>query len=290
MLQVVANALATSAIYILVGLSFSLIYATSRFFNFAHAGYIVLPPYGAYFMAWNLSVPWPLAFALGTLAGVLIAVALDMLVFQRLITRQAPVTTPLLASLGLLVIIQAIIILVFGAASLSFGLGGSDVYDILGARLTGVQSLTIVAAIAGTALTWLFLHHSLAGKRIRAVGDNPELARAYGIDPAEVSLLTTGLGAALAGIAGCLSAADIGLNPSAGFQLLLGGVVAMIIGGVGSTAGLFLGAVLVASLQHGAQWWLSSAWDRLILFGVLILFLLLRPAGILGRPSRTASA
>ena len=287
--QLLANAIVTSAIYVLVGLSFSLIYTTSRFFNFAHAGYIVVAPYVAYFLARNLGAGWLLAFVTGAIAGALTAIALDAFIFQLLVGRQSPSTAPLLASLGLFVVIQATIALVFGAASLSFGLGEGSIYEVLGARLTGVQGATIIAAIVGAAMVWLFLQRSTRGKLIRAVGCDRELAIAYGIDPVKVSLMATGVGAAMAGIVGCLSAADIGLTPTAGFQLLLGGVVAMVIGGVGSTPGLLLGAILVAAVEHGAQWWFSSAWDRLILFGILLLFLLFRPAGILGRSSRAAS-
>lgn len=287
--QLLANVIATAALYILVGLSFSLIYSTSRFFNFAHAGYIVVAPYVAYFLAVDLSVSWPLAFGAGIAAGALIAFTLDAFVFQRLVGRQASSAAPLLASLGLFVIIQAGISLTFGAAALSFGLGESSVYELRGARVTGVQGGTIIAALAAVTAIWLFLRRSTAGKIVRAVGCDSNLAVVYGIDPVRASLMATCLGAVLAGIAGCLSAADTGLAPNAGFQLLLGGVVAMVIGGVGSTPGLVLGAILVAALEHGAQWWLSSAWERLILFGILLLFLIFRPAGLLGRSSRAAS-
>lgn len=290
MLQVVANATITAATYVIVGLSFALIYTTSRFFNFAHAGYIVLAPYLAYFLARDLGAGWPLAFSAGIIGGVLVAAALDALVFQRLIEGNAPPATPLLASLGLYVVIQAAISLAFGSASLSFGLGEGAIYEVLGVRLTGVQMLILAAAIASATAVWLYLRYSIGGKLIRAVGDDRELVLIRGASPTKASIVATALGATLAGVVGCLNAADTGLTPTAGFQLLLGGVVAMVIGGIGSTFGLLLGAVLVAALEHGVQWWFSSAWERLILFGILLLFLLIRPAGILGQPSRAGRA
>lgn len=290
MSQIIANAIVSTAMYVLVGLSFSLIYTTSRFFNFAHAGYIIAAPYLAYFLAITLGVGWPLALAVGVITGSVVAIALDALIFQPLIKRKAPASMALLASLGLYVAIEATISLVFGSASLSFGLSESSIVELAGARLTSVQILSIVAAVACAASIWVFLHCSTAGKLIRAVGDDRELVSISGADPMRASLAATGLGATIAGIAGSLNAADTGLTPAAGFPLLLGGVVAMVIGGIGSTSGLLLGAVLVAVLEHGAQWWISSAWERLILFGILLAFLLLRPEGILGEPSRAGSA
>ena len=124
------------------------------------------------------------------------------------------------------------------------------------------------------------------GKAMRAVANDPELANISGIDSNRVILLTFAIGSALAGIAGILVALDVDMTPTMGMNALMMGVVAVIIGGVGSIPGVALGALLRGTAQHLGVWEISSKWQDAIAFIILFIFLLLKPEGFLGKKAR----
>ena len=101
-------------------------------------------------------------------------------------------------------------------------------------------------------------------------------------------LLTFAVGSALAAVAAILNAYDTDMTPMMGFRALLAGIVAAIVGGIGSIAGAFLGGILVGLVQHGAAWVFPAQWQDTIVFAILILVLVARPQGLLGRPHRHA--
>jgi branched-chain amino acid transport system permease protein len=136
----------------------------------------------------------------------------------------------------------------------------------------------------------LILARSRIGKAIRAVADDPDLAGAYGLNSDFVILIASAIAAALAGIAAVLVSADSDMSPAMGFRILLMAMIAVVVGGVGSTGGIALGAITIALLQHLGAWWLSSRWQDAIAYAVLLVFLLLRPQGFLGRPLKRVTA
>jgi branched-chain amino acid transport system permease protein len=211
-------------------------------------------------------------------------------VFRPLRDRGATAATSLLASLGLYVVVQSLISLAFGAAALSLRSGeileGMSLFDV---RITVSQIWIAIAGVIGCSATWLLLQHTLTGKLIRAVGCDWELAHAYGCNRDRVVMWAFVIGSALAGLTGILVAYDTSLTPFMGFQLLLGGVVAVVIGGVGNIVGIALGAILLSTAQHLVNWWISSAWQDVLVFAIMVLFLLLRPQGFLGTAPRRGS-
>ena len=124
---------------------------------------------------------------------------------------------------------------------------------------------------------------------MRAVANNPELARISGIESDRVILSTFALGSALAGIAGILVALDVDMTPTMGMNALMMGVVAVIVGGVGSIPGVALAALLLGMAQHLGVWYISSQWQDAIAFVILLTFLLFRPEGFMGKRVKTAT-
>ena len=124
---------------------------------------------------------------------------------------------------------------------------------------------------------------SRIGRNIRAVASNPELSNVLGIHSDRVILWAFGIGSALAAVAGILIAFDTDMTPTMGFHWLLYGVVAMIIGGVGSNWGLAGGALLLATAQHLAAYYIGSQWMDAVAYIILILFLLVKPLGFSGK-------
>ncbi len=155
--------------------------------------------------------------------------------------------------------------------------------EVFRAFITDIQIINILVSIALFIITIYFLKYHKIGRNIRAVASNSELANIQGINSDKVILWSFGIGTALASVAGILVASDTGITPTMGFNLLLYGVVAMIIGGVGSTWGLIGGAFLLAAAQHLTAYYIDSKWMDAITYLILILFLIWKPLGFSGK-------
>ncbi len=155
-------------------------------------------------------------------------------------------------------------------------------YQIASAVITPIQILILsVSLILFTAL-WLIIDKTKMGKAIRAVADDPVGASVSGIYPERVILYAFGIGSVLAGMAGVLISLETNIEPMMGFSAILKGIIASIIGGIGSVPGAVLGGFLLGIVENLGIWKIQAGWKDTIAFAVLIIFLLLRPQGILG--------
>lgn len=286
-IQYVVNGVNAGATYALVALGFGLIFHVCGFFHFAHGGVYAVGAYAAYAMAhklgWSIWVAVPCAILVSSIAGGVI----NTTVYRPLQRIGASPLIMLIASLGLLIVIQNCLSLMFGDDTKSIRIGAvSEGYSFLGARITPNQVATILSVIVIFVAVGCLLSFSGFGKRVRAVANDPELASVFGVDSERVVLLTFALGSALAGLAAVLAAYDTDLTPVMGFKALLGAVVAVIVGGRGSLCGILLGGFLVGLAQHLVVWMWPSQWQDASVFVILIAFLLLRPQGFLGKPLR----
>jgi len=215
---------------------------------------------------------------------------IDSFIYRPLRHKGSSPLVLLLASLGIYIVLQNVISMVFGddAKTIRFGIVKEGI-NILGARITPVQITIIAVSLFLLLCCFFFLKYTKMGQAMRAVANNPELARISGIESDRVILSTFALGSALAGIAGILVALDVDMTPTMGMNALMMGVVAVIIGGVGSMPGIALGALLLGMAQHLGVWKISSQWQDAIAFVVLLMFLLFRPQGFLGKKIKKAT-
>jgi branched-subunit amino acid ABC-type transport system permease component len=151
------------------------------------------------------------------------------------------------------------------------------------AYITDIQIITIAVCLALFVACVFFMKYNRIGRNIRAVASNPELSNVVGIHSDRVILWAFAIGSALAAVAGILIALDTDMRPTMGFSWLLYGVVAMIIGGVGSNWGLVGGALLLATAQHLAAYYIGSQWMDAVAYIILILFLIVKPLGFSGK-------
>jgi branched-chain amino acid transport system permease protein len=282
--QIIINILLSGFIYLLLALSFTIIYYSTKFFHLAHAAIITL---GAYFtflfskqLDWSLWVAVPFAIIFATAIGMLIEIAL----YKPLRKRNATPLIFLITSLGVYIVLQNLISLTWGDDTKSIRTGEVKVgNEIFGAYITDIQIIIIVVSLVLFIGTLLFLKYTKTGKNIRAVSSNEELSNIFGINSNYIILWSFGIGSALAAVAGILVAFDTDMTPTMGFNLLLYGVVAMIIGGVGSIWGLVGGAFLLATAQHLGAYYIDSKWMDAIAYVILILFLIWKPLGFSGK-------
>lgn len=284
MIQILINILITFSIFILIAISFTLIYYPTKFFHLAHAVVITFGAYFTFLFSQQLGLSLWLSIPLSIIGATVIGVICEISVYKPLRKRNSTPLILLIASLGLYIVLQNVISMLWGDDTKSIRTGEVKVgNEIFGAYITDIQIIIIVVSIVLFIATLLFIKYTKIGKNMRAVSENEELSNIFGINSNKVILWSFGIGSAMAAVAGILVAFDTDMTPTMGFNLLLYGVVAMIIGGVGSVRGLIGGALLLATAQHLGAYYIDSKWMDAIAYIILILFLIWKPLGFSGR-------
>ena len=281
--QLLLNGIVAGSVYALVALGFALIYRTVRFFHFAHGAVYTLGAYIAYtFVVW-LHVNMVLAFFVVALISGVLGAALDRIVYQPLRREKAPNLVFLIVSIGAFIFIQNLVQLIYGAEIRILRTGNvEEGHRILSVVITDIQSIILAAALATMIILSLIVHRTKLGKAIRAVSDDAVAAAVVGINPERIILAAVFLGSALAGVAGALLALETNLQPTMGLTAILKGIVASIVGGIGSVPGAILGGLLLGVAENLGIWKIDSAWKDTISYVFLVGFLLARPGGVLG--------
>jgi branched-chain amino acid transport system permease protein len=265
-------------------------YQVVKYFNINHAIYITI---GAYY-AYTFYVVIKTQLYISILLAIIISMSISCVVWYFLCKNawQKPGSNPILIiiSIGVYIVLQNIISLVYGDNTNSIRKWPVVIgVDILGAIITPIRiaivlSCTILVTIAGC-----YLKYSEIGRAMRAVANDPELAKISGINSDKVILISFAIGSALAGAAGILMALDTDMTPTMGMNALMMGVVAMIIGGGKNIIGIVLGALLLSTAQNLGVWYVSSQWQDAIAFIILLVFLLFKPEGFFGNKIRKAT-
>jgi branched-chain amino acid transport system permease protein len=289
LLQLLATGLVVGSLYALCALGWGLIYGTTLHFHVAHGAVFSLAAYFAYVGQQLLHLPLLLAVLAAILAAAAAGLLIDLLLYQRLEQRGALRTSLFIASLGLLILTENLLAIVFTPDPMRLDIGALGTSLVLGpVFLTYLHVLTVILAAAGYLALVLFLKRSRWGQAIRAAASAPEMARTVGIDLRRIHLLTYAIGSALAAPAGILVAMDVGAEPFRGTRFVLVASVGVIMGGIGSIPGALLGGLFLGLLENVGIWQLPSEWQSAISFGVFLLFIVVRPRGLFGRPVQSA--
>jgi branched-chain amino acid transport system permease protein len=223
-----------------------------------------------------------LFFFASILAGIL-GIAIDRLVYLPLRTAKAPNLVFLIASFGVFIFLQNLIQLIYGAQILTLRTGPvKKGHQILGAVITDTQILILIVSILLSVVLWLFIQRAKLGKAMRAVADDPLAASVVGIYPEKTIFASFAIGSVLAGAAGILISLETNIEPTMGFSAILKGIIAAIIGGIGSIPGAVIGGFFLGIAENLGIWKIQAGWKDCIAFAILIVFLLLRPGGIWG--------
>jgi branched-chain amino acid transport system permease protein len=288
-LQLLATGLVVGSLYALCALGWGLIYGTTLHFHVAHGAVFTLAAYFAYAGQHHLGLPLVVAGALAVVAAAVVGLLIDLLLYQRLEARGAVRTTVFIASLGLLIVVENVVALVFGPDPLRMDVGAlATAIEIGPVFVTWLHVVTVGLALAGYVALMVFLTSTRAGRAVRAASSSPEMARTVGIDLGRIHLLTYALGSAVSAPAGILVAMDVGAEPYRGTQFVLLASVAVILGGIGSIPGALLGGVFVGLLENLGVWQIPSEWQSAISFGVFLVFIVVRPRGFFGRAVQSA--
>lgn len=281
-MQLVINIFLFTSILLLLSISFQLIYSTTKFFVLSLPAITTLSAY--FILLLNQFIPFfPINLFLSILLATTLGVLLEKFIYSPQRAKNNNSTSILISSLGVYIILQNLISLFYGDDIKSIRMDEVKVgHQILGAYITDIQIITIAISIILFIAVLLLLQKTSLGRQIRAVSNSPELCNIYGINSNRVILWTTAIGTALAAIVGILIALDVDMTPTFGFNYFLYGVVAMIIGGVGSYRGLVFGSLLLATAQHLAAYYIDTKWMDAMAYIILVLFLIWKPLGFSG--------
>jgi len=290
--QLIINGVIAGSIYALVALGFAIIYRTVKFFHFAHGVVYAVGAYIAYavFSCWFLVfseegnyLSWIAAVLAGVIGAAILGVLIDRLVYKPLRKHKAPNLVFLMASFGVFIFIQNLLQLIYGAQILTIRTGPvKEGRHFLGAVITDIQIMILIVSVSLCVALWLFIQKTKLGKAMRAVADDPMAASIVGINPESIILAAFAIGSALAGAAGILISLETNIEPTMGMNAILKGIIASIIGGIGSIPGAMLGGLFLGLAENLGIWKISAGWKDCIAFVILIVFLLLRPGGIMG--------
>lgn len=286
--QVILNGLMAGLTLGLVAVGFSLIYRTTRILHAAHAATYLAGAYTGILLIKHFHVPVAIAAIGAMLAAVALGVIVEVGVYRSLRKLNSSALIFLLSSLAVVVISQNVVGLTFGSEiQVSRSIEGS--FQIGGGRITAWQAISSGVSIILFFVSWGLLRFTYLGRKIRAIATDPDLAEIVGVGKDSTFLFTVCIGSALSGVAGFLIGYDTAITPNMTFRILLVGVTAAIVGGIGSIPGAMVGGILIGVTQHIGTWKLPTQWQDAIVFFVLILFLLFRPQGFWGVPIRKAA-
>jgi len=293
-LQLVVVGTIVGSVIGLGAMGLTLTYGILKFANFAHGDLLTLAMFLAFAVVSDLgwagpSMPW-FSFGWGMLGGVVVAVlglaafslAADRLVFRPLRSRGSAVITMAIASLGLAIMIRAVIQIAWGSGPLRYTTGINRANDYFGLKVKPDQILIVALTAVVAVGLYLLLHRTRLGKAMRATADNPELAEVSGIDTERIRQATWAIGGALTAIAGVMLAVQTQLRFDAGFNLLLPMFAATILGGIGSPWGALVGGLVVGISQELSTQWIDTGFKPAVPFAILIVMLLARPRGLFG--------
>lgn len=280
--QLIANGLIAGSIYALMAAGFSLMYCLQRFMNIAHGSTYVIGAFVAFACTKFIGVPLWLSFIVGIIAATLVGIIINETIFRPLQKQKEKDKALLLASFGVFLLVEAIILMLFGADVKSFGLPVQRGMSILGALVTPVQIVILLSAPVIFIGLWVFLNKSRLGRALRATADNEAIASTMGINVRVMTFLTTSVGSALAAVAGILVALEQNLEHSMGMSAVLKGLTAAVIGGIGNVPAAILGGYLLGLAENLGIWYLPSGYKDAIAFSILLIFLLIRPQGFFG--------
>ena len=294
--QELVNGLTTGALYSLVALGFSMVYGVLKLLNFAHGDVYMIGAYIGFFViqwfggAANVSIPVPLlltimfVLAAGLCGG--LGVAIERFAYRPL--RDAPRIAPLITAIGISFFLESSALLLFGAQyrvyntsefiSLSSGIRIGSV------TIDSVQILVLVMGTVLMAGLQLLVNRTKLGKQMRAVAADREAAEMLGINVNFTITATFFLGSALAGVAGVMGGLLFNqVTSTIGFIVGLKAFTAAVVGGIGSLPGAMLGGLLIGLAESFTIGYLSSTYSNLLVFALLIIVMLVRPSGLLGR-------
>lgn len=283
MLSYLINGISLGSVYAIIALGYTMVYGIAKMLNFAHGDVIMIGAYVAFCSANYLGLPPLVCILFSIVVCTLLGIVIERLAYKPL--RQASSLAVLITAIGVSYFLQNIALLIWTSNTKSFpNLIGNSSISIGNATISKVAIVTILACIIIMVALTQFTGKTKMGKAMRAVSEDKGAAQLMGIDVNFTISLTFAIGSGLAAIAGVLlCSAYPTLMPTTGSMPGIKAFTAAVFGGIGSIPGAFLGGLLLGIIEIFAKAYISTQFSDAIVFAVLIIVLVVKPTGLLGK-------
>ncbi|MEG0125926.1 MAG: branched-chain amino acid ABC transporter permease [Clostridia bacterium] len=283
-LNQVVNGLGTGAIYALIALGYTMVYGIVKLINFAHGDILMVGSYTAVLVMTGLGWPFPVALVLSMLVCVIFGVVIERVAYKPL--RESPRICSLITAIGISYLLQNSAQLIFSANPRPFPTVFQVPPIVIGSMsISFVTLLTIAVAIVLMVLLNIFVMKSRTGKAMRAVSEDTGAAELMGVN-VTISI-TFAIGCALAGVGACLYCiAYPNVAPTMGAMPGLKAFIAAVLGGIGILPGAMLGGFIMGVAESLTKGFISTQLSDAVVYGILIVVLLFKPSGLLGKATR----
>lgn len=275
------------SIYALIALGYTMVYGIVKLINFAHGDILMMGAYFGLLSITSLSLPFWLAILVSMGLCALIGVIIEIIAYKPL--RNAPRISVLITALGVSLFLENIFRVMFGADTKKMEIPAilTQSFAIGEIQISYVTLLTVFLTIICMIGLQIIVKKTKIGKAMRAVSEDKDAARLMGVNVNKTISITFAIGSALAALGGVLySTTYYQVEPYMGMMPGLKAFIAAVLGGIGIIPGAMLGGFILGLIENFSIAYISSTWSNAIVFGILILLLLFKPDGILGKNHR----
>lgn len=282
--QIIVNGVVLAANYALIALGLTLIFGILSFLNFAHGQMYMIGGFVVYYVYGIFGMNFFLALLACAITLFVIGVAFERLFFRRVLRITKREENSMLLAVGTALLLENVALTLFGEKQRGVPPVVSGVYQIFGAYLPASRLLVLVLSALLVIGLLLFVQYTKPGRAMRAVAQDKEVSLLMGVDVGRISALGFGIGAALAGLAGGLLVTISAINSGIGTAISIKAFIMIMLGGAGVVAGAILGGIVLGFTEAIGYALIPGSMTYLLIFIGLIIFLSLRPQGIMGKP------
>ena len=277
------NGLRTGSIYALIAIGYTMVYGIAKMINFAHGDIIMVGAYALYFSISVLGLPVPVALLLTVIVCSVLGVLIEKIAYKPL--RKAQPLAVLITAIGMSFFLQSSSLLIFGSTPIPFqSVIPNENIKVGPVIISSITLVTLVVNAVAMILLTLFINKTKLGSAMRAVSEDKGAAELMGINVNSTISMTFAIGSALAAVAGILYISQYqSMKPTLGALPGIKAFVAAVLGGIGSIPGAMRGGILLGLIESVSKAYISTELADAIVFGVLIVVLLFRPSGLLGK-------
>ena len=282
------NGISLGSVYAIIALGYTMVYGIAKMLNFAHGDVIMIGCYIVFTMMTTMGLNPIVSIVAAIIGCTVLGVVIEKIAYKPL--RKASPLAVLITAIGVSYFLQNLALIIFGADTKSFtSVVSMEPLRLAGGKLviSGVTIVTVIVCIVIVAALMTFIKKTKAGQAMLAVSEDKDAAQLMGVNVNKTISLTFAIGSGLAAIAGVLlCSAYPTLSPYTGSMPGIKAFTAAVFGGIGSVPGAFIGGILLGVIEILGRAYVSSQLSDAIVFAVLILVLLIKPVGILGRGKR----
>lgn len=281
--QIIVNGLLAALIYVIMALGFTLIFGIMRIVNFAHGEFYMVGAATVLVVFGQLGWPFFVAVVAGGIAAALLGMVLERALLRPLIREEMP---SMIMTLAIGIILQSLALILFGPAEQTVPRPFSGTWGLAGAVVPWDRTIVAVSALIILAVFYAFLKFTRLGLAMQAVAQDRETASLMGVESGLIYSAAFGIASLLAGLAGALMAPVYSIGPYMGELPMLKAFVVVILGGLGSVPGAVLGGLLIGLSESVLSTLLDATAALIASFVIVLLVVIVRPSGLMGRGSR----